>query len=46
MYVECGNGGGGGLPERRRGTRLAPELDAKLAGNEPLNTVIDWWSGE
>jgi hypothetical protein len=48
MYVESGNGGGGGgghLPERR-GTRFAPELDRRLAGNEPLSAVLNWWDDE
>jgi hypothetical protein len=45
MYVEGGNTGGGGgrrLPERR-GTRLALELDRRLASDEPLDKVIGWW---
>jgi hypothetical protein len=36
-------GGGGGQP-RRRGTRLAPELDRRLAGDEFLGDIIGWWS--
>jgi hypothetical protein len=35
--------GGDGRPWRRRGTSLAPELDRKLAGDEPLDEVIGWW---
>jgi hypothetical protein len=47
MYVEGGNGsGGGGRPERRKGTRLAPELDRRLAGDEPLDKAIEWWHDE
>ena len=40
--IEGGGGGGGGRPWRR-GTRLAPELDRRLAGDEPLDEVIIWW---
>jgi hypothetical protein len=46
MYVEGSVGGGGGRWPERRGTRLAPELDRKLAGDEPLNEVIHWWDEE
>jgi hypothetical protein len=44
MYDDMieGGGGGGGLPPRR-GTRLAAELDRRLAGNEPLDKIICWW---
>jgi len=48
MYVGYGNDGGGGggfwqERRRRRGTRLPPELDHRLAGDEPLETIIHWW---
>jgi hypothetical protein len=45
MYDEGieGGGGGGRRPERRKGTRLAPELDRRLAGDEPLDAIIGWW---
>jgi hypothetical protein len=36
------SGGDDGRPWRR-GTRLAPELDRRLAGDEPLDDIIDWW---
>jgi hypothetical protein len=36
-------GGGDGRPWRR-GTRLAPELDRRLAGDEPLDEIIGWWN--
>ena len=36
------SGGGDGRPWRR-GTRLAPELDRRLAGDEPLEEAIFWW---
>jgi hypothetical protein len=44
MYETIGSGGGGddGRP-RRRGTSLAPELDRRLAGDEPLEEAIFWW---
>jgi hypothetical protein len=45
LFGSSGNGGGGGLPERR-GTRLASELDARLSGDAPLSDIIDWWSEE
>ena len=41
--IEGGGGGGGGRPWPR-GTKLADELDRRLAGDEPLDEVIDWWS--
>jgi hypothetical protein len=45
MYGTLGSGGGGGGGEpRRRGTSLAAELDRRLAGDEFLGDVIDWWS--
>ena len=45
MYETIGSGGGGGDGRpRRRGTRLAPELDRRLAGDEPLDDIIDWWT--
>jgi len=43
MHGTFGSGGGDGQP-RRRGTRLATELDRRLAGDEFLGDVIDWWS--
>jgi hypothetical protein len=36
------SGGDDGRP-RRRGTSLAPELDRRLAGDEPLDEIIRWW---
>ena len=30
----------------RRGTRLAAELDRRLAGDESLDNVVDWWTAE
>jgi hypothetical protein len=44
MYddFEIGGGDGDGRPWRR-GTRLAPELDRRLAGDEDLCDIIDWW---
>ena len=30
----------------RRGSPFAPELDRRLAGNEPLSSVVDWWHTE
>src|SRR6516225_4943672 len=32
-----------GEPPRRRGTKLAPELDRRLGTNEDLVDVIEWW---
>ena len=40
MYV-IGDAGGGWQP--RCGTRLAAELDRRLAGDEPLDEIIEWW---
>jgi hypothetical protein len=45
MYVGEGNSGGG-RPERPRGTRFAAELDRRLASDEPLHAIIDWWNDE
>jgi hypothetical protein len=46
MYVSYGNndggGGGGGFLPERRGTRLAAELDRRLASDEPLYGIVDW----
>jgi hypothetical protein len=41
---ESGGGGGNdGRPPRRRGTKLAPELDRRLAGDEDVGNIIGWW---
>jgi hypothetical protein len=37
------NGRSEGQPGRR-GTSLAPELDRKLVGDEPLDEIVRWWS--
>ena len=42
MLDMIGSSGGDGRPWRR-GTRLAPELDRRLAGDEPLDEIICWW---
>jgi hypothetical protein len=44
MYEVIGGGDdrGDGRPWPR-GTRLAPELDRRLAGDEPLDEIICWW---
>jgi hypothetical protein len=39
-----GSDGGSGEQPGRRGTSLAPELDRKLVGDEPLDEIIGWWS--
>ena len=36
-----GSDGGSGEQPGRRGTSLAPELDRKLVGDEPLDEIID-----
>jgi hypothetical protein len=43
MYDDLIEGGGGGRPWPR-GTKLADELDRRLAGDEPLTKVINWWT--
>jgi hypothetical protein len=42
-FENGGGGGGGGGQPRKRGTSLAVELDRKLAGDEYLGDIIDWW---
>jgi hypothetical protein len=47
MYDEViGGGGGGDGRPWHRGTRLAAELDRRLAGDEPLDEVVIWWHDE
>jgi hypothetical protein len=43
MLEITGGGGGDGRPRRRRGTKLAPELNRRLAGDEDLCNIIRWW---
>jgi hypothetical protein len=43
MLEITGGGGGGGKQPRRHGTKLAPELNRRLASDEDLCNIIRWW---